>query len=599
MSFTGNLEHLPLVDVMQLLHTTRKSGTLCIKGKKGESRIVFSEGSIVGASHLNNKYLIGKVLVEMDLITEKVLEQTLEDQKKAGANRKPLIATLLETKRISMEDARKGLKQLIEMTVVELVGWKKGVFTLDIETITVSDECSYTISDMSQEISLDTQMVLMDALRVFDEKQRDGEVEEDEELSLDNEWGNEEGAASGKEASESQATATILSEDDLGLADLDQIERSIPEVFKGLQAFDPADFHRQILNDTLGDFSKEEREELVTFLSDFSGNPGADQDAANPGGQQSQAVILFSRDEFIKHAIMTVCKKVGAFAYDTGDKADLYDKIEHCVSNKISPVLVFDGPDESKGGLSSKELAALRKEGKEKYPLVSTVQLLSSPDYSFSIKSFDDGVRTVFPKPSKETQKETFIEDTIKFLEAFQSYIKSFFHEQGHSFRLKDNILTLRKCENSQDVLSVLLDIVSEVCERTITFVRKKDFVGVSAKGMDGKKSGAITAAAKLKLPLSQPSIVSEVAEGGDAFLGKSDDSLLKKQIFDEIGVPQSSNVLLLPVQSRGKTVALVYGDFGDEETVSAHSDTLSVIASQAGLVLENLLYRKQLENNS
>ncbi|MBE9503666.1 MAG: hypothetical protein IME96_05775, partial [Proteobacteria bacterium] len=465
-----------------------------------------------------------------------------------------------------------------------------------------SDECSYTISDMSQEISLDTQMVLMDALCIFDEKQRDGEVaqDEDEELSLDNEWTDEEEVPK-EETAEGTVKATILSEDDLGLADLDQIERKIPEVFKGLQAFDPADIHRQILDDTLGDFSKEEREELVTFLSKYSCNSGSEQDAAKPGGQQSQAVILFSRDEFIKHAIMTVCNKEGAFVFDTGDKVDLYEKVEHCVSNKIRPVLVFDGPDESKGGLSSKELADLRKEEKEKYPHISTVQLLSFSDYSFSLKSFHDGVRTVFPKPSKETQKETFIDDSIKFLEAFQSYIKSFFREQeqSHSVRLKENLLTLRKCENSQDILSVLLDIVSEVCERTITFVRKKDFVGVSAKGIDGDKSGVAIAATRLKLPLSQPSIVSDVAEGGDAFLGKSDDALLKKQIFDEIGVPQNSNVLLLPVQSRGKTVALVYGDFGNEERVPAHSDTLSIIANQAGLVLENLLYRKQLENNS
>ena len=41
MSFTGDLEHLPIVDVIQLLHATRKSGILRIGCRKGESQLVF------------------------------------------------------------------------------------------------------------------------------------------------------------------------------------------------------------------------------------------------------------------------------------------------------------------------------------------------------------------------------------------------------------------------------------------------------------------------------------------------------------------------------------------------------------------------------
>ena len=41
MSFDGDLEHLPIVDVIQLLHSTGKSGTLTLKSPKGESQLVF------------------------------------------------------------------------------------------------------------------------------------------------------------------------------------------------------------------------------------------------------------------------------------------------------------------------------------------------------------------------------------------------------------------------------------------------------------------------------------------------------------------------------------------------------------------------------
>ena len=65
MAFTGDLEHLPIVDIIQLVHTTRKSGIFSVKGSKGESRIVFSSGYIVGANHINNSVRIGTVLVKI------------------------------------------------------------------------------------------------------------------------------------------------------------------------------------------------------------------------------------------------------------------------------------------------------------------------------------------------------------------------------------------------------------------------------------------------------------------------------------------------------------------------------------------------------
>ena len=43
MSFTGDLEQLPIVDVVQLMNSTRKSGILSVEGRKGESQLVFKD----------------------------------------------------------------------------------------------------------------------------------------------------------------------------------------------------------------------------------------------------------------------------------------------------------------------------------------------------------------------------------------------------------------------------------------------------------------------------------------------------------------------------------------------------------------------------
>jgi hypothetical protein len=74
----------PIVDVIQLLHATKKSGTLSVRGHKGESQLVFDGGYIVSANHSNASLRIGKILVKTRAITQETLSQVLLDQKNAG-----------------------------------------------------------------------------------------------------------------------------------------------------------------------------------------------------------------------------------------------------------------------------------------------------------------------------------------------------------------------------------------------------------------------------------------------------------------------------------------------------------------------------------
>jgi len=121
MSFAGDLEHLPIVDVIQLLHSTKKTGTLCLRSHRGESQLVFNDGYIVSANHVRNNIRIGQILVAMDAITSEQLEQALFQQKQAGIERKPLIASLIEGELIDSQTAFTSLETLIELTIVEVL----------------------------------------------------------------------------------------------------------------------------------------------------------------------------------------------------------------------------------------------------------------------------------------------------------------------------------------------------------------------------------------------------------------------------------------------------------------------------------------------
>lgn len=220
MSFVGDLEHLPIVDLIQLLHSTKKSGTLGLKSKRGQSQLVFNEGFIVSANHHNNSIQVGQILVEMKAITAEQLESALEEQKNAGKNRKPLIATLIESGLINKEVAFNGLEMLIEMTIVDILTWTSGTFELEIDKLTVSDEYRYFPDTLKEKLNLNTQSILMDALRIYDEKKRDGTLSQATFITN--------GQADEAAFPEEENDGPLISASDLGLDDLDTLEKKDP-----------------------------------------------------------------------------------------------------------------------------------------------------------------------------------------------------------------------------------------------------------------------------------------------------------------------------------------------------------------------------------
>jgi len=598
MAFTGELEHLHIVDIIQLVNTARKSGTFSVKGIKGESRIIFSNGYIVGASHLNNRVRIGTVLVKMNAITREDLEQALEIQRKSGKDRKPLISTLIELGKLGRDEATKGLRKLIEITLAELVGWNEGTFTLDTETISVSPECSYPLSKMEQEVSLDAQMILMDALRIYDERERDRQagktVSSDEELFAD--------VAPSEGAVKSDERVQVITADDLGLGDIEHLERKMPEFLPEDETFDPVEIHRQKIKETLAGFSAGEQEAFVSFLEKATQNR-VPHNALPKHGGRAKGIIFFTDDELIKHSVMTICKAHDVLVFATDGDEELDRIIDQCLKIKILPALVLDDPETSEGILSREKIIGLRQHVRERYPQVFIIQMTSLMDCTFALQAFNDGIRTIFPKPSRESRKATFIPDTIYFLETLKSYIQGFFQEQQESAsagsqlsKVKDRILAIRDINEPSEVSLALLQSVSEIFERSITFiVDRTELTGEKAIGVYADRNAGPTSVTRLKLTLSKPSVFRDAVEKGAVFYGESYDEVLGKDLFEAIGEPLSPTIILLPMKRRGKTVILTYGDFGGKDAVQVQTDLLEILANEAGLVLENTLYRKKL----
>jgi len=586
MSFSGDLRHLPIVDVIQLLHSTRKTGTLCLKSHKGESQLTFNDGYFVSANHVNNSVRIGRILVEMQVISLEELERALLEQKNAGANRKPLVATLIEAGKINKDDAYKGLETLIEMTIVEILTWTSGTFTLDVDKIDVSDEYRYFPETLKQDLSMDTQGVLMDALRIYDEKKRDGTLTEESFPS------GEDGST--EQPSESGTPIAGITADLLGLGDLEALEKRIPDVFTGIKDHAPVDIHRQNIGEKLKGLPLGEQDKLIAFLNNLSKSPALDSH-----GTQALAVIVFSRDEVVKYIITAICKHEGLFVFTTDEEVNLDHIIDQTLSKELLPVLVVDTPKELGAGFSAATEIALLQTKRAKYPKLSILQLAPPQDLDTCLQALQAGIRAVLPRASQEDGKDSFANDTIAYMETFRSYLRTSFTGTDQQFlhQFRESVLELETLKEAPDLVFVLLRFASLLFERTLTLiVGKSELIAEKGIGIKAPKDAGPTTALLYRIPLGQPSLFQDVINSGSLYFGPANDTIMNDHLFEKIGAPLSSKILLLPIKSFGRVVALIYSDFGTKTSTPAAVELLDTLSKHASLVLDNAFYRKKFE---
>ncbi|NTW37551.1 MAG: hypothetical protein HGB17_15850, partial [Syntrophobacteraceae bacterium] len=454
---------------------------------------------------------------------------------------------------------------MVELTIVELMSWSKGTFTFDTDAVVVS-------SEGEQDLGVDAQMVLMDALRISDERERDHregkEVPSFVKLYPD--------VLPGESAGEATGGPSAVTAEDLGLADLDRLEKKIPRPVVEMEAFDPDAIQRRKIKELLAGFSPDEQEAFFAFLRKSADRKAGPDDAKKQAGK---AIVLFSNDALISHSVMSLCNEEGVLVFATDDDKDLDRMVAQCLISARMPVVVFDDPLRAEGGFSREHIAGLRNQVRLKYSAVPVLQFAPPQDGDFILQSFHDGVRAVLPKPSKEDRKPTYIQDMIRFLDAFKSYIRSLQFGQDdadlYGKKLKDGVASLRGITNPADAILVVLTAVSEMFERSVTLlVRPSELIGERGIGISSEKSMGPASAGKLKVSLASPSVFRDVFEKGRVYYGESGDETLRT-FLAEIGKPLSPAFILLPLVCDRKVVAMIYGDFGQKEASPVRLDML------------------------
>ncbi|MFL5363087.1 MAG: DUF4388 domain-containing protein [Myxococcales bacterium] len=176
MSFSGNLEDVSVADALQFIHLGARTGTLTLVSGDRKGGIGFHQGRIVNAWGPATKRL-GDLLVENGTIDRPTLANALRRQQDEQP-RRSLGQILVAEGGVTEDQMFRAVEQQIGKTVYDLVTWNSGTFHFVRDDVRPVDEISLDPADIVGRLNLDTQMVLLDALRLFDERNRDAGIDE-------------------------------------------------------------------------------------------------------------------------------------------------------------------------------------------------------------------------------------------------------------------------------------------------------------------------------------------------------------------------------------------------------------------------------------
>lgn len=163
---------------------------------------------------------------------------------------------------------------------------------------------------------------------------------------------------------------------------------------------------------------------------------------------------------------------------------------------------------------------------------------------------------------------------------------------------LKAMVTELRFPSATSEITLLILRYASDVISRGIIFmVKKNEIVGLGQFSIETKGESPDQKVRNIRIPLNEPSVFTMVLETRQTYKGALEENKWNDYLINEIGGAAPLEVLVIPLISEGKVIALLYGDNLPEMKPIDDIEGLEIFINQAGLAMEKaLLERKILE---
>ncbi len=543
MSLTGNLEDLPLLDIIQIVSFSKKTGYLTIRTGEGESAIVFRDGFVVSSFAWNSP--------DLD----------------------PRAATLPKDKRETL------IRNRMAMALEHLIRLREGQFSFSLTAQLPESIGSRRIAEETLEVGINAQELLLDLARGMDEDRRDSSAALEASFVQPGEGLEEEPAEA--EAPEEAVLEEVPPEEAEGAGAADEAATpepappaapaapetpSAPPSTPGtlLLVDDEMDIRR-----TLAARFREAGYEVV-----LAGDPNAAVKAA-------QAL----RDDQIPFSLITDLgmPTSGGSSFQGG-----FEVVKRLAKMKVFPPILM-----MTDTLSASLRSRARQMGVSHLVFKPGLSKLDTDQYVADLQAFATKLASdVLPRLSRRPPARPRPVKPPPAPPAAPS------GRAASDLRaLQQHLEALRAPADASQVSRLVMRFAREFFERGVLFLIKDEEVrGLGGFGAAPKGEELGLLARELIIPLSEPSVFQRVVTERKGMSGVLPDEKWCRHLLGRIGRFKSNAAALLPLQTHRQVTALLYGDNPESGQELGSLEALEVFIDQSGVAIEKVFLQRKLQ---
>lgn len=590
MSLTGNLEDLPLLDILQIVSFSKKTGYLGITTTAGEGAIVFREGFVVAS--------FASELAPLD----------------------EHFSSLERPQREAM------VRKRIEMSLEQLIRLREGQFQFSLTEHSPKTIGAREIGLETLETGINPQELLLDLARGMDEDRRDssdlieaGFSEGSGEAApppADTTLPSAEAGsavtppppASESPAAASEPAAAPAWESASALPEHTPLSRLPSEYTVPLQAVPEAMLHAAIAPAT----PTEPPAPSPTPVP----QPGPAQE------QEIKALLLVDDEEDVRRILAQSFTEGGYQVVEAEDPDAAIKKASRLSKAGIAFVLVADLGMPTSGGSSFqggfevvKRLAKMKLDP----PLLMMTETLSQ---AVRARAKQMGISSFVFKPSlSKLDPEQHRAELRAFAHKLLSELLPALTKRSESRTasalpqgrpaseapphaggsrdlraLQHHLAELSGSPDATRISTLVMKVAREFFERALLFLIKNEAArGLGGFGPAGSGENVNLLVRQVEIPLREPSVFLEVVQSGKPWHGTMPDARWSQQLMGRIGRFRSSQVSLVPLLAHRDTIAIVFGDSPETGRQPDRLEGFELFMHQAGIAMENALLQRKL----
>jgi len=161
---------------------------------------------------------------------------------------------------------------------------------------------------------------------------------------------------------------------------------------------------------------------------------------------------------------------------------------------------------------------------------------------------------------------------------------------------LQKRLEELRRPNDASQIAMLVMKMAREFFERAVLFlVKNGEARGLGGFGPAPREESLHLLARDVLIPLSEPSVFLDVTVSRKPLVGPLPEGRWSQYFMGKIGRFRSATVALVPLLTHRETIALLFGDNPETGRPFGRLEALEVFINQAGIALENTFLQRKV----